>query len=196
MYYVANRYSDALSVVGRFWLNNANIRHQTKPELFMFWIVFLYKPFWWRPCTALITTSPDHRTISESFSFLQIPTIFHSLPSMVLSKAKTLTHHTSHAMRLINCRIIFKDQAVMVIELCTYKTWHRSKGLYNFFFQLAASVPVLLPLGAVSIHSTLSPSPCSPPHGFSPVLGTFCWHSLTHVLSLYHALAHHQIRWL
>ena len=83
----------------------------------MFLIVFLYKPFWWRPCTALITTSPDHRTISESFSFLQIPTIFHSLPSMVLSKAKTLTHHTSHAMRLIDCRIIFKDQAVMVIEL-------------------------------------------------------------------------------
>ena len=196
MYHIANRYSDALSVVGRFWLNNANIRHQTKPELFMFWIVFLYKPFWWRPCTALITTSPDHRTISESFSFLQIPTIFHSLPSMVLSKAKTLTHHTSHAMRLINCRIIFKDQAVMVIELCTYKTWHRSKGLYNFFFQLAASVPVLLPLGAVSSHSTSSPSPCCPPHGFSPVLGTFCWHSLTHVLSLYHALAHHQIRWL
>ena len=78
----------------------------------------------------------------------------------------------------------------------TYKTWHRSKGLYNFFFQLAASVPVLLPLGAVSSHSTSSPSPCCPPHGFSPVLGTFCWHSLTHVLSLYHALAHHQIRWL
>ena len=66
----------------------------------------------------------------------------------------------------------------------TYKTWHRSKGLYNFFFQLAASVPVLLPLGAVSSHSTSSPSPCCPPHGFSPVLGTFCWHSLTHVLSL------------
>ena len=30
----------------------------------------------------------------------------------------------------------------------TYKTWHRSKGLYNFFFQLAASVLVPLPLGA------------------------------------------------
>ena len=103
---------------------------------------------------------------------------------MVLSKAKTLTHHTSHAMRLINCRIIFKDQAVMVIELHTCKTRQRNKGLHNFFFQLAASVPVLLPLGAVSSRSTSWPSPCCPPHGFSPVSGTFCWPSLTHISSL------------
>ena len=87
----------------------------------MFWIVFLYKPFWWRPCTALVTTFPDLRTVSESASFLHIPYSYH-LPYLAFLIPKTLTHCACHAMILIDCWIIFrfstsisKDQTLMVI---------------------------------------------------------------------------------
>ena len=105
-----------------------------------------------------------------------IPTIYHYhiLPSsMLFPKSKTLLHCTSHAMILMDCRIIFrfstsisKDQTLM--DILNYNCRVCITSSFNDKLKtLPMSVPVLLPLlvsecrwRSCRSRRTSRPSPC------------------------------------